>query len=147
MSTVIQLMDALAVTIQTQLCGTANPVIPQLQVDGRLIPNPTPPSVDVYPNENFIQSTGFGHNQKMYSFTVRARVSTADNEAGQDLLLKMMDDEGAESLEAAIWRAPTLGGVGNVKSVMGPSAYGLFLIPAQAGMNLLGCTWEVLVQP
>lgn len=146
-ATIPQMMDALALRLQTQLCGTVNPVIEQLQVDGRLIPNPSPPSIDVYPDEDFIESTGFGHNQKMYAFQVRARVGTSDNEAGQDLLLSMMDDEGTASVEAAIWADKTLGGVATVKTVIGPSAYGLFLIPGQVGTNLIGCTWRVTVQP
>lgn len=141
MSTVAEMMDALATGIQARLCGTANPIIPELQVDNRQNPNPTPPSIDVYPGtEPFTEEIGFGHGQREYNFTVRARVATSDNEAGQDLLLKMMDDAANESVEVAILT------VSGVKSVIGPTPYAAFRdVGGQA--EWLGCTWRVRFLP
>jgi hypothetical protein len=42
-----EIMDALAEQIGDVLCGTANPVISELQVENRLHPNPTPPAIDI----------------------------------------------------------------------------------------------------
>jgi hypothetical protein len=140
------IMDALASQIETQLCATVNPIIPELQVDGRLIPSPTPPAIDVYPSDPFQEALGFGPGNKSFSFTVRARVSTSDNEAGQDLLLSMMDPNSSTSVAAAIESDRDLGSVvGNLK-VEGPSGFGVFRDSSGEG-NLLGCTWTVTVFP
>lgn len=149
MSTVAAIMDALAAQIQTELGGTADPLIERLQVDGRLIPSPTPPAIDVYPGDPFQERMTMGHgagNNELF-FTVRARVSTADNEAGQDLLLSLMDPDAPESLAEAVLSNRTLGGVvERVGNVDGPSQFGLFGDPGGQG-NLLGCTWRVRVIP
>jgi hypothetical protein len=147
MAEVTEIMDALATRIETVLCGTANPLIEHLQVDGRLIPSPTTPAIDIYPGDPFTEPLGFGPGNKELFFTVRARVSTADNEGGQNLLLSMMDPNADTSLEQAILDGDrTLGGVvGAVASVEGPSAYGIFADPGQTTQNLLGCLWRVRV--
>jgi hypothetical protein len=142
-SSIVQVMDAIASQLQSELCGTANPVIPELQVDGRLVPNVSTPALDVYPSDPFTEPLGFGIGNEALYFTVRARVSTSDNEGGQDLLLAMMDPESAESVEQALFADQTLGGVAHVKSVEGPSAFGLFQDPG--GGAYLGCTWRVRV--
>lgn len=136
------MMDALAAQLQSELCGTANPqVIPNLQVDSRMNPNPTPPSIDVYPGTPFTEAFGFGQGARRYWFTVRARVSTADNVAGQDLLLAMMDDGTAESVEDAIRNVKTYGDA-RLGDIEGPSEFGSF---SDTGTreDLLGCTWRV----
>ena len=134
-------MDAVATGVRTQLCGTVAPVIPELQVDNRQNPNPSPPSIDVYPGtEPFTEQIGFGSGQRAYFFTVRARVQTSDNEAGQDLLLAMMDDADPKSVETALWT------VSGVKSVVGPTPYAAFRdVGGQA--EWLGCTWRVQFMP
>jgi hypothetical protein len=139
-------MDALQKQIENVLCGTANPVIELLQVHGRLVVNPTPPAVDIYPADPFQQAFTMGTRE--FFFNVRARVSTAENEGGQDLLLSMMDPEAATSMSAAILSDRTLGGkVDNLK-VDGPSGFGVFPVPASSsGAALLGCTWQVEIYP
>lgn len=138
-------MDALASQIDTYYSGgTATPIIDNLQVDGRLIPSPTPPAIDIYPADPFQEPVSYGVTNEMF-FTVRARVTTADNEAGQDLLLSLMDPDAATSLVGAVLASRTLGGaVERVGNVDGPSAFGLFGDPSGSG-NLLGCTWRVRV--
>ena len=133
-------MDALASQITSELSSA----IPYLQVDGRLIPSPTPPSIDVYPADPFQEQASFRPGDKTYFFTVRARVSTADSEGGQDLLLSMMDPDATTSVAKAIESDRDLGGVvGNLK-VEGPSGFGVFVDANREG-NLLGCTWTVTV--
>jgi len=142
-------MDALAAQIDNEIGarGTADALIENLQVDGRLIMNPTPPSIDVYPADPFQEGIAFGKGNNDMNFTVRARVSTADHEAGQDLLLQMMDPESDQSVAQAILADRTLGGqVERVNIAEGPSAYGIFPDPGGDG-SLLGCTWTVRVFP
>lgn len=139
-------MDALASQIENYYGGTA-PVLTDLQVDGRLVPNPTPPAVDVYPGDPFQESFAYGKGNVEMFFTVRARVSTADNEGGQDLLLSLMDPNSATSMLQAILSNRTLGGlVERVATVEGPTAYGLYRDSVGEG-NLLGCQWRVRVIP
>lgn len=139
-------MDALATQIDTYLGGTANPTIPHLQVDGRLIPSPTPPAIDIYPADPFQVALAMGKGNNELFFTVRARVSTADNEAGQDLLLSLMDPQASTSVTEAVLSNRTLGGVASrVGSVTGPTAFGLFTDPG--GGTWLGCTWTVRIIP
>jgi len=139
-------MDALAAQIQTELCGTANPVIEQLQVEPRLVFNPTPPAIDIYPADPFTELISYG-NERELNFTVRARVSTADSEGGQDLLLSMMDPMSAESLIGAVLADSTLGGKAGDVAVDGPSGFGVFPLPSgETGHSLLGCTWTVRVE-
>ena len=133
-------MDALAEQIDDQL-GTA---IPNLQVENRLHPNPSPPAIDIYPSTPFTEVIAYGARHQ-YWFTVRARVLTADNEAGQDLLLAMMDADEDESVETAIRSAATYGGA-KLGDIEGPTEFGLFADSGGDG-SLLGCTWRVAVIP
>ena len=64
--------------------------------------NPTPPALDIYPGAPFQTGAGFGVGQSQVWFTIRARVSTADQESAMRLLLRMMDPNDPASVEAAI---------------------------------------------
>jgi hypothetical protein len=139
------MQDALAAQIQSELAGTASPVIVGLQVNERMNPNPTPPSIDVYPGSPFTEMIAFGRATRQYWFTVRARVSTADNEAGQDLLLSMMDDGSNESVEAAIISTRTYAGA-KLGDIEGPTEFGVYRDTA-GEESLLGCTWRVALIP
>ena len=143
--TIAQMQDALADQISDELGGTANPVIADLQVDARLNPNPTPPSIDIYPGTPFTEAIAFGRTSRQYWFTVRARVSTADNEGGQDLLLSMMDDGSSESVEAAIVSIREYAGA-KLGDIEGPSEFGVFR-DSGGEESLLGCTWRVALIP
>ena len=137
-------MDALASQIQTEL----DPVISELQVDGRLVMNPTPPCIDIYPGEPFQEAFTMGHGNNSFFFSVRGRVHTADHEAGQDLLLSMMDPAEPESVLQAIVSDTTLGGlVDDLAVVEGPSSFGYFNDPGSTENRLLGCIWRVQVLP
>jgi hypothetical protein len=146
--TVAQMMDALAAQLQEELCGTANPpVIENLQVVARLNGNPTPPSIDIYPSTPFTEAIAYGRGSRQYWFTVRARITTVDQIAGQDLLLAMMDDGSAESVEEAL-RSVSGGTYAGAKlgNIEGPSEYGSFGDTGAPG-DLLGCTWRVALIP
>ena len=142
MTAVTGILDALATQIATRLAS-----ITDLQVDGRLIPSPTPPSIDVYPADPFQEALTFGRGNNILFVTVRARVTTVDNEGGQELLLSMMDPVSAVSVAQAVTYDKTLGGaVGKVSVIEGPSGYGVVQDAGGQGA-LLGCTWRVQVVP
>jgi hypothetical protein len=151
MATLEQMQQALATQIQTQLSplsGTADPLIQNLQVTHLMNVNPTPPSVDIYPAEEFQDAFTFGRGHNQLFLMVRARVTTADSAGGQSLLLTMMDPESSTSMAMAITADRTWGGVVARASVVeGPSGFGVFPQASGDGGALLGCTWRVQVTP
>jgi hypothetical protein len=142
--TLVEIMVALADQIRGNLAGTADPAIEGLQVEPLLVFNPTPPSIDVYPADPFQEPIAFGKGNNNMRFTVRARVSTAEHQGGQKLLLSMMDPRSETSVALAILEDRTLNGKVDHVHVEGPSNYGIF---AEEGGNLLGCTWTAVVTP
>jgi hypothetical protein len=140
-------MTALSDQIRSELCGTATPLIEQLQTYPLLTFNPTPPSVDIYPAEVFQEGLAFGKGNNTIFLTVRARVAPADQEAGQELLLSMMDPQATTSLAQAVLSDRTLGAKVERVDVDGPTNYGIFVDPGAQGEALLGCTWRVRVTP
>jgi hypothetical protein len=118
--------------------------IPDLQVAGIRLFNPTPPVVDVYPGDPFAEQTSMGYREQEVAFTVRARVSTAENEGGQELLLQMIDSSSPLSVAAAIYADTTLGGLIGDLRVEGPSGHIVYIDPGGAG-NLLGVEWRVVM--
>jgi hypothetical protein len=145
-ATVGEIMDALAEQMMDVLCGTVNPVIEQLQVEPRMVFNPTPPAIDIYPADPFTEQIAYGPGNRELMFIVRARVSTVESEGGQDLLLSMMDPREPTSVAGAVEASSTLGGVVEDVSVEGPTGFGVFPSVGTDG-NLLGCTWTVAVLP
>jgi hypothetical protein len=146
MATLGAIMDALASQIDNEIGsrGTADALIDGLQVDGRMVFNPTPPCIDIYPGDPSQEGLAFGRYNEL-SLIVRARVSTADHEAGQDLLLSMMDPDAATSVSEAIYADKTLGGLVGKLVVTGPSGFGIF--PLSDEGSLVGCTWAVRIFP
>jgi hypothetical protein len=149
MASLEEMQQALADQIQDQLAGTAavDPV-ENLQVHGLMNFNPTPPSVDIYPAEDFQEPFTYGGGNVILYLIVRARVTTADPNGGQTLLLSMMDPAGSRSMTLAITSDRTLGGkVGKASVVEGPSGFGEFPGATNDGGRLLGCIWRVQVAP
>lgn len=142
MPDVRDIMDALAAQIAANLSA-----VDGLQVHARLLWNPTPPAIDIYPGTPFQE--GIAMREKALYFTVRARVNTPDHEGAQDLLLDLMDPDSANSVEDAIRVDPTLGGVVEYAAVASdsPSEFGAFTDPGGEGFTLIGCTWRVQVLP
>jgi hypothetical protein len=119
-----------------------------VQVEPRMVINPTTPSIDIYPGDpsRDEESAAFGDIDGSLMFTVRARVSTADNIAGQDLLLSFMDDTNELSVSAALLEEPTLNGVATSIDLESKTGYVLFPTPDGAGAYL-GCLWVFMVLP
>jgi hypothetical protein len=110
--------------------------VPELQLYPYYNPNPTPPSIDVYPAEPFQQPSGYGVNSKYVWFTVRARVSVADPIAGSQLLLELLDPSSPASVEAALAQI-------NVVVDANSSVSGFRRYSDDQGDGLLGCEWKV----
>jgi len=130
-------MDALAAAIRSNV-GTT-----ELQVEARLNPNPTPPSIDVFPADPFTEVTAFSRVSRDVFLTVRVRVN-GDQTAEQDMLLAMMgpSDDG-DWLEDVFADDPTLNGKCQEASVAeGPSGFRQYDL-GQGGY--LGCEWRVRV--
>jgi hypothetical protein len=131
--TLQEAVDAMVAALQT-----VQMEMPELQVYGYFNQNPTPPSIDIYPGEPFQDGAGFGVDDKRVFWTVRARASLADQEAGTRLLLRLLDTEDPASVEAALAASDTAV-IGADGSVSGFRTY------ADSGDNtdLLGTEWRV----
>jgi hypothetical protein len=116
------------------------------QVSGRRIFSPTPPTIDIYPADTFRADVGrgFGDLGGALIFVVRARVNSADNEAAQDLLLDLMDDESDVCVAAALADDQTLNGLASTIEVDGPTGFRVYddLGHTQA---FIGCEWTVTI--
>lgn len=131
----IQIMDEMANQIRAAVIAVTDV---DIQVEGRMVLNPTPPTIDIFPGDSLrdADSAAFDDVNGGYLFTVRARVNTADSEAGQDLLLAFMDDTNALCLALALLDEPTLNGLAASLDVRDPSGYRLFEVPSGEGAYL-----------
>lgn len=150
MPTLEEIQQAMANQILEELsigtAGTAVPRIADLQVDHLMNIDPTPPAIDIYPADPHQDALTFGKSNNEMSFTVRARVSTADHQGGQSLLLTMMDPSALTSVTKAITSDRTLGGKVSGLGVSGPSGFGLYLDAGGQG-SLMGAVWTVRTMP
>lgn len=136
----VTILDELAVQI-------ADAVGDDVQVISRMNFNPTPPSIDMYPGDSVSddQTAAFDDDTGGWFITVRARVGTSDNEAGQDDLLEFMDDEGTRSIALAVLDDPTIGGTATSADISSQTGY--MLVPTPDGGAYLGCLWTFLIIP
>jgi len=120
--------------------------VPGLQVTAFLNPNPTPPSIDIYPADLFQQGLGFGIDQDTF-WTIRARTTTADHESGQRALLALLDRSNGASVENALVADQTLGGAVQSLAIAdeGVSGYRVYLEDPTSGGHLIGVEWRVEV--
>jgi hypothetical protein len=132
-TTLLELVDEMAAALDPVVAE-----LPGLQVYPYWNSNPTPPSIDFYPGETFQVGAGFGTTEKLVSFTVRARVSTADEASAQVLLLRLLDPGDPASVEAALAAIDVV--VGNDGEVSGYRQYGE---DSAASVRMLGCEWRV----
>lgn len=143
MSSLAEIVDGLTTALQP-----LTETVPDLQLYPYLNVNPTPPSIDMYPGDPFQASLGFdkqGNRERKLYFTIRARVSTADQEGGQKLLLELLDPNGG--LEDALVVDQTLGGVCSAVAVTEDGVTGIrqYITDTPTGQSLLGCEWRVEV--
>ncbi len=139
MSTIAEIKEALAAAISTLRTD-----IPDLQVYPYWVAAPTPPTVDIYQGDPFTNGAGFGPGAEMF-FTVRARVTTADSDAGQQLLDQILEPD--TGITAALTADQTLGGVVDTLGIPADGVSGLRVYVEDAAVNgrLLGSEWRVQV--
>lgn len=121
--------------------------IPDLQIYPYWLAQATPPTIDIYHGDPFMNFLSFGGGAEMF-FTVRARVTTADSDAGQQLLDVILEPE--TGVAAALTADQTLGGVVDSVGIGddgSPGVSGLREYVEDAVINgrLLGCEWRVRV--
>lgn len=143
MATLAQLMDQLAACIRTEISAVTDV---DVQVEARGFNVPTPPTIDMYPTDPSDDPTLAAYGELMGGelITVRARVSTADIDAGEDLLLAFMDDEDPLSIAAAIQSDDTLNGLAAAVQVRSRSGYRDFPDLSGEG-SWLGCLWNTVI--
>jgi hypothetical protein len=111
--------------------------------------NPTVPTIDIYPPDDSIpepeDALGFGQivGEETIVWAVRARVNTADYEAGQLLLLEFADPASSYCVAAALEDEPTLNGYVSSVNVGSPTGH-RFYSDAGEGPHL-GIQWRVEV--
>ena len=114
-----------------------------IQVSPTLVLNPTPPCIDIYPADPFAERNAYGPTSWDVVFTVRARVSTADHEGGQLLLLELMDPRSDLSVMAALLTDQTLNGTVNDSEVSVPGGFSLYQDGGPTEARWLGCEWRL----
>lgn len=142
MATIPQIRQALADALEPLRAG-----IPDIQISRYWLVTPTPPTIDLWPGDPFQNGLTFGDTGEMF-FTVRARVTTADTEAGQDLLDQLL--EPATGITAALEADQTLGGVVDTLAVGdatdgGVTGYRELVEDTAVNGRLLGAEWRVKV--
>lgn len=114
--------------------------IPDVQVSARWLTNPTPPAVHVFPGEiDWHAAMGNGHHN--WTLTVEAFAALVTDEGAQEVLDRMVADDGDYSVKAAIESDSTLGGLVEDVTVTRTYDYGLRL--KADGTLVLGCKWDV----
>jgi len=141
-STLVEIAEGLAAALQP-----VKDVIDDLQVYPYWLLNPTPPAIDIYPGDPFQDGTGFDPAKKALFWTVRARVTTADQDNSQINLLSMLDPVLATSVEQALIADPTLGGLVDDVTVVNefPTGYREYVADTAVNGRLLGAEWRVEV--
>jgi hypothetical protein len=138
MSLVREIKEALVVALEP-----IRATIEDVQIYPYFLNNPTPPAIDIYAGNPFM-----GSGPDMF-FTIRARVSVADSDAGQQLLDEFLDPEGPTSIRAALIADQSLGGVVDSLSIAetdsGISGLTEFVEDAAVRGELLGSTWLIRV--
>jgi hypothetical protein len=138
------ILDEMASGVRDVVSSADFPV----QVERGMILNPTPPTVDIYvtdPAREF-STAAFADVAGAYQITVRARVTTADNDTGQDLLISFMDDTDSLCIPLALFTDPTLNGNAASMDLVNVSGHRAYETPDGAGAHL-GCQWDFLVVP
>lgn len=142
MATLAQILDELADEIRDTLAGVTDITV---QVEPGWLPAPDVPAIDIYPSDpsDDPELAAFGEELGGELITIRARVSAADIDAGQALLLAFMDDEDELAIVNAI-SDRTLNGTAAAISFRSRSGYREF--PDLSGEGAwLGCLWNLVV--
>lgn len=151
MTELVSVLEAMADQIRDVIDDAAD--WPPTQVEAFWIPNPTPPSIDIYlgdPGREVAETGGFGETDADSAggewINVRARVATNDAQANQRLLVQLCDPESEVAVVQALYDDPTLGGL--VADISLESQSGLRPFPSLDSSTVhLGVLWLFLVIP
>lgn len=143
MTSVLEIQDALADQIRTSL-GTADPSL-EVQVEPRMVVQPSALCIDIYPATPFQEKDAFG-DEWVGRFVIRARITTAEHEAAQDVLLNMLDPLSATSILGALKANRTLTGKVDYVTPDEDATSGFQIFEDSGGVgNFMGCQWTVRV--
>lgn len=129
------ILDAAADQIRSTLAALD---ATDVQVEPRMVLNPTPLTIDLYPGDPS-RDTGtaaFDDINGGYLITVRARIGTVDFDAGYDLLISLMDDDDQLCLAQALLDDPTLNGYAADIDVRDPTGLRAYEHPSGEGGHL-----------
>lgn len=110
------------------------------QVSAYRLGSPTPPCIEVFPDETEYDRT-MGRGNDTRTFIVRAMVGAANDKGAQVNLDLMLDVDTARSVRKAIESDKTLGGKVNDLRVIKSSGDRVYALPNQPAA--LGCEWTV----
>lgn len=118
----LEIREAVADQIRSHY--TAQVTDLDVQVEPRLVFNPTPPTIDIMPNTpaRDPDTEGMGDVHGAYRFFVRLRVA-GDEEAQQELLYAAMDETDDLCLALALLDEPTLNGYADSVNVEAPTGF------------------------
>ena len=134
MTTATMSLEGIAFAFADALADGCGAEIPGLQVVPWVNNAPTPPSIDIYPSDPFIDPAGFGVQDALLAWVVRARVSQVDPMSGMRILYRLMDPGDPAGVEPALADVAVLAQGG----LSGWRTY-----PSEAtGDQLLGCEWR-----
>jgi hypothetical protein len=125
-----EIIDAVAASLDPLTSEVAG-----LQITAGMNPTPTPPSIDVYPAD--VSGLPVSQNGWEEMVTVRARMTTPDDRAAQEVLFSMMDVSGPTSVIELLTVDPTFGGVVGGSAVDERSGFQPY--PG----DYFGCEWRV----
>lgn len=117
-----------------------------VQVSAYTLPNPTPPTVWVFPDETDYHEAS-QNGLAFAKMAVRALVGTIADQGAQILMDQMLDPAGAKSVKAAIESDRTLGGLVSDLVVERHNGYQLMKNPVapDTAPQYLVAQWQVLV--
>jgi hypothetical protein len=140
-ASLLEVMDELADQIRAAMVAVTDV---DVQVEPRIVPNPTPPTIDIYPGDppNDVESAAMADAAGGDFLTVRARVATGDSASQFDLLVNFMDKASDLSVAAAVFEDTELNGLARV-SVQSTTGLRQYIDPEGQG-QFLGCEWTVL---
>lgn len=143
MATLAEILDEMADQVRAVVDDVTDVSV---QVEPRMVLAPSGACVDMYPADpsDDPQLAAFGDITGAERITVRARVQTPDADAGQDLLLALMDGDDPLSIAAALTSDRSLNGLASSLAVLSRSGYTLFPDLGGDGASL-GCLWSVEV--
>jgi len=140
------LVAAIADQIRNALDAATTGTDLNFQVEPVRVLKPTPPTIDIYPADEARsdEGAGFGSVSGIYRFIIRARIDTAAPDAGQEILLDLMDDESDYCIAKALYDEPTLGGLATDVNIEAFTGHTIFSDVVGDGV-FLGISWTVAV--